>query len=219
LPSRSARILSGDGLCGVDAEQRIVLWNSVAESLLGYAEAEVKGRHCFEILSATDDLGRRVCKFGCANFTQALQRKPIAARTLRTKTKLGETVWLSVHSLLLPTSCSDGTVLIHLFRDISRLKRLDIGVQQLLGQVGMAGATPSDQDFPIVGPADVGRRLTSREREVLSLLASGASTRQIAETLAVSVATVRNHIGHVLSKLSVHSRLQAVAQGIQHELL
>jgi DNA-binding NarL/FixJ family response regulator len=52
-------------------------------------------------------------------------------------------------------------------------------------------------------------RLTGAESDVLSDLAEGLSNAQIAERRMVSVATVRTHVGHVLSKLAVRSRLQA----------
>jgi PAS domain S-box-containing protein len=53
--------------------------------------------------------------------------------------------------------------------------------------------------------------LTPRQAEVLRALSRGWSTRQIAETLGISVETVRNHVRAVLRAFGVHSRLQAVA--------
>jgi PAS domain S-box-containing protein len=53
--------------------------------------------------------------------------------------------------------------------------------------------------------------LTPRQTEVLQLLAGGASTSQIQETLHLSRETVRNHIRHLLRALGAHSRLEAVA--------
>jgi PAS domain S-box-containing protein len=52
--------------------------------------------------------------------------------------------------------------------------------------------------------------LTPRQLEVLHALANGASTRQIAETLGISVETVRNYVRAILGALEVHSRLEAV---------
>jgi len=53
--------------------------------------------------------------------------------------------------------------------------------------------------------------LTVREREVLTLLANGMSTRQIASELVITPRTTGTHIQHILGKLDVHSRAQAVA--------
>lgn len=62
-------------------------------------------------------------------------------------------------------------------------------------------------------------QLTVREREVLQLLAEGASSPQIAARLGVSPNTVRTHVQGILSKLQVHSRLEAAAFAVRHELV
>lgn len=59
---------------------------------------------------------------------------------------------------------------------------------------------------PIAAP-----RLTTREREVLRLIADGQSTRQIARDLAIASSTARTHASNVLVKLGARSRIQAVA--------
>jgi DNA-binding NarL/FixJ family response regulator len=60
-------------------------------------------------------------------------------------------------------------------------------------------------------PDDRGKWLTTREIDVLRLLAVGQTTPSIAAELFVSTHTVRNHISRILSKLGAHSKLEAVA--------
>jgi PAS domain S-box-containing protein len=62
-----------------------------------------------------------------------------------------------------------------------------------------AGARPSQ------------RALSKREREVVTLIALGQETNQIAEALSISPETVRTHVGNAMSKLGAHTRAQLVA--------
>jgi len=61
--------------------------------------------------------------------------------------------------------------------------------------------------------------LSPREREILTLLAGGKTQKQIAATLFISPKTVATHIQHLLAKLGVHSRTQAVALAFQSGLV
>jgi len=60
--------------------------------------------------------------------------------------------------------------------------------------------------------------LTSRELEVLSLLAEGLRTDAVAERLSVSGHTVRSHVQNILTKLGLHSRLEAATFAARHGL-
>jgi DNA-binding NarL/FixJ family response regulator len=57
--------------------------------------------------------------------------------------------------------------------------------------------------------------LSSRERQVLDLLTSGCTNRQIAERLVISSSTVKVHVEHILAKLGVGDRTQAAVRAIQ----
>jgi PAS domain S-box-containing protein len=68
-------------------------------------------------------------------------------------------------------------------------------------------------------PTTVSHVLTPRQAEVLALIANGASTTQIAQTLHLSPETVRNHVRNILRRLGVHSRVEAVAVAYRDGLL
>lgn len=64
-------------------------------------------------------------------------------------------------------------------------------------------------------PRRIGRPLTSREREILGLVASGTSNKGIARTLSVSANTVKFHLAAVFDKLNAATRAEAVAEAIR----
>ncbi len=64
-----------------------------------------------------------------------------------------------------------------------------------------------------------GSQLTDREQDVLRLLAKGASNRGVAEALGISENTARIHVTHILQKLGVEDRTQAVIAAIQRGIV
>jgi PAS domain S-box-containing protein len=77
-----------------------------------------------------------------------------------------------------------------------------VGVLILAYEVSASPSEPTGTESP---PS-----LTPRQREILDLIASGASTSEIAEKLTLSTETVRNHVRSLLSELQVHTRLEAI---------
>ena len=70
-----------------------------------------------------------------------------------------------------------------------------------------------------VHPVDLVESLTSRELEVLQLLAEGCSNRQIAEALFLSEGTIKFHVHHILEKLQARTRSQAIAIARKQNLI
>lgn len=208
-----------DGVCGVSSDQRIVVWNRAAETLLGYRAREVLGRHCFEIMRGVGEDGCPVCGSRCPVFARASSLETVCTGNLHVRTKQGNMLWLSVSTVALPRQWRPDTVLVHLFRDVSTDKSCRDAVGNLLTRI--SGPAPAMQ-VGLLTPADrpaVAGGLTDREHEVLRHLAAGMSTRELAETLSVSISTVRNHIHNILSKLKVHSRTEAVMVALRKGIL
>jgi two-component system nitrate/nitrite response regulator NarL len=61
--------------------------------------------------------------------------------------------------------------------------------------------------------------LTSREKECLILLVEGLDTRAMTERLGVSSTTIRSHVQAILTKLGVHSRLEAASLAVRYDLV
>lgn len=62
-------------------------------------------------------------------------------------------------------------------------------------------------------PPDV--ELTPREREVIGFVAEGLTTKEVAELIGLSFATVRTHVEHAREKLGARTRTEAVANASQ----
>ena len=204
-----AELLAGtaDGGIAIDAEGRIVLWNRAAESLLGHTEREVIGRRCCELLMGDDENGNRLCGRGCHIMEIAKTRTPVHSFDMRTRTKSGSPIWVNVSTLRV-SSNGAGERTVHLIRDVT-------ATREILGLIRERLATPA----PPASPIPDGSGLTRREIEILHIIASGLNTKDTAERLHVSPATIRNHVQNILGKLGAHSRLEAVAYANRHRLI
>jgi NarL family two-component system response regulator LiaR len=71
----------------------------------------------------------------------------------------------------------------------------------------------------VSAPPPGGDALTTREREVLKLMADGLTNADIAERLVIGVATVKTHVSSIISKLGVSTRTEATATAIRRGLV
>jgi LuxR family transcriptional regulator, maltose regulon positive regulatory protein len=78
---------------------------------------------------------------------------------------------------------------------------------------------PAGPDDAAEVPAALAEPLTSRERQVLGLLAAGRANRDIAGELVVTLDTVKRHVSHILAKLGAANRTEAVARARELNLI
>jgi PAS domain S-box-containing protein len=194
-----------DAMLAIDDDFRIIAWNDAATDLLGYTPDEAVGRPCHEILCWRDRTGNAVCNGFCPAALPSEPDQVIETREVLGRSASGKTLWLSASTIVPPAELRDRCRLVHLIREVSFPPELERVVAERLE--GWSPASSHDDD-----PLDV---LTPRERDVLQLLTEGLDGAAIAQRLFLSPATVRNHIQHILDKLGVHSRVEAVALALR----
>ena len=79
--------------------------------------------------------------------------------------------------------------------------------------------TGSRGETPLVHQEEPLEKLTDREEEILKLLVAGLSNKEIAQQLALSEGTVKNHISAILAKLHANDRTQAVLTALKRGLV
>ncbi len=192
---------TGDAMVAIDGSFGIIAWNDAATELLGYTAEEVLGRSCHEILCWRDRCGDVVCNGLCPAAEPGEPDEIVESAEVLGRSASGKTLWLSASTIVPPMELRAECRLVHLIREVSFPPELERVIVDRLG--GWSPGTDTRDDR-----LDV---LTPREREVLQLLTEGLDGAAIAERLFLSQATVRNHVQHILAKLGVHSRVEAVA--------
>ena len=111
-------------------------------------------------------------------------------------------------------------------REIIKEDRILAYVENLLHSFSAerTGQTSQDRNLPPNPVSSTQRtamaeQLTSRENDVLNLMAQGLTNQQIASKMVLSIGTVKMHIHHILEKLGVSSRALAVIRGKEVKLL
>ena len=206
---------AGDGAFAIDRLQRIVFWNDACERILGYEAAEVVGKLCYEVVGGTADDGCPVCKRNCSAVLARSRREPVSARHLSVNHKSGRELWVSVSTIIVPSTWSELSVLIHLIRDITAQKHIESLVGELSGEFAELKESSSHAKESPYQHVEV----TARERQILLAMSRGRTSPEIADELNISKSTVQNHIHGILIKLGVRNRLEAVILSLRAGLL
>jgi LuxR family transcriptional regulator, maltose regulon positive regulatory protein len=175
--------------------QALVLLERLQED----AEAKMRMRSMLEILLLR----------ALALQTQGLHTEALTA--------LGRAVLLAEAEGYIRLFLDEGPPMVALLRQAQKHKVAPEYLMTLLEAAGEPSGT--DSDLPALRSSPLVEPLTARESEVLRLLMDGASNREIAASLVLSINTVKKHILNLCGKLGVQSRTQAIARARTLNLL
>ncbi len=194
--ARKSLFCTSETAFGVDRKGQIVVWNQAAEQSFGYEESVALGQRCWKLLLGQDIFGNPSCCEGCPIRATAFRSEPLNRFQVDFTTAARKRKRFTVSTLMLFAGPGQ-EVLVHLCH---------------LNEDATENPVISHTTIP-PAPAKPHRPLTARETEVLALLHKGKVVTEIAVMMGISVSTVRNHTQHVLLKLHVHTRLEAVVLG------
>jgi len=207
-----------NGVYAVDLDQRVILWNHEAERILGWNAEEALGTYCFDLIGgahlSSQDSQEPLCRQDCPVIRLARNAEVAPPQRIRAITKSGTSRWLLIIHVLVPSDRRELGVLIHVFTDVTQ----EMEAERLLQRLSAVLEQP-DAPSQVSKELSSTESLTSRELDVLRLLARGTETGQIAQNLVISPVTVRNYIQRILAKLGVHSRLEAVVLAFRQGVL
>ena len=184
----------------VDPDGHLTYVNPRAETLLKVKAADCLGLPCHRVIHGKNEASETVCERSCAVRRMARGREEIQPLLIQRETGGDSPDWILVTFIPLAAPEDGGLHILHLAYSMNGYRRMHRYMENVLG----AGR----RSFRGRPSRDV---LSRRELEVLVRLADGEDPKRIARELFVSYVTVRNHVQHILRKLSVHSISEAVA--------
>ncbi len=208
---------TADAAFATDEEGRIVIWNRAAERLLGHGAAQVLGKTCHDVLRGKDVFGNRYCCEGCALSNMVNRHEAVRSFEIDLDQRSGEMLRAVLSIVAVTGPRAPQRTIIHFLKPVEREKEADELIRRILTRPAAPSLpVPAEASHPSSrAPAP----LSTREIEVLRMLADGTSTRDIADSLFISHTTVRNHIQNILRKLEVHSKLEAVSLALRNRLV
>jgi NarL family two-component system response regulator LiaR len=99
-------------------------------------------------------------------------------------------------------------------------KELGIAIRSAFdGKMTLSAEATQVLAHSVAQPQIRGEQLTERERDVLKSMVDGLNNREIADTLVISLGTVKFHVSNIFQKLGVDSRVEAVKKAIEQKLV
>lgn len=190
---QTANYTIGEAAFAVDKRGIIFSWNSAAEKLFNYPASSALGQRCWRLMDGKDVFGNRFCSENCPLREMALKHESVHSFDVLFKTAYKNRKKFRMNCLFVFGGPED-EMLLHICNCIDESPQ------------------PAEHTYAGLQAPEKSQRdsLTTRELEVIALLAEGRTTREISSSMRVAHSTVRNHIQHALHKLHAHTRLEAV---------
>lgn len=191
--------VTGDPAFAIDRNGEIVLWNDAAEQTFGFSADDALGEKCWNLMSGTDAYGNRYCCEQCQIREMSFRHEPVHSFQSTFRTATNQPRQFAVSCLSVESEGKPG--------------------HEMLLHICHPENNPTETVNQQIPATDLHGTLSHREVEVLALLAEKVSTRNIAAKMAISIRTVRTHIQHLMYKLQVHKRREAIIEGKRLKLI
>jgi len=186
----------------VSQEGNIVYLNPQAEALMGKSHSECVGQPCHETVNGVSFDGEKLCGADCLVRRSIRREQPIEPIAFTITGNNGNEHHVKVVIIAAEMGPQRDQQLVHCIVDEGREHAMRRYVETVRSRSKHRKA-----ELESLEPF----HLSDREKEILRLLATDETLHGIAHKLSLSYATVRNHVQHLLTKLGVHSILEAVA--------
>ena len=171
--------------------------NGQAQALLGISASDCVGRPCHRVIDGKNAAGDNFCQAQCPIIRRARNNEGLEPVRMRVSGPDGESRWIEVVTIATSGPDDTGPWLVHCALSADGARR----IEEYITKVALR--TPGAARLSV---------LSTREAEILKLLAEDENAHSIAAKLHLSHATVRNHVQHLMAKLGVHSTIEAVAR-------
>jgi PAS domain S-box-containing protein len=211
-----AAMLEGtsDAAFAVDLQGEIKTWNNAAEKLFGFEASSVLGKQCSTLFAGRTASELPICREECHILTCASKGKGVPNFDMQVNSGAGQQKWINVSVLIVTNDHTERRLTVHFVRDIGKRKKIEALSNRVL-QTARSLVNSADE----VEDAPPAVSLTEQEKKILTLIAAGKTTSDIALELNISGNTLRNHISHVNQKLNTNNRLGAAMQAIKNGLI
>lgn len=207
-----------------EGEVRFTEYMALARVLIAQGRVSPKATHLSHVLTMLDRLRTLAEQAGL--IRRVIEMLMLTALALQAQgetqaalAQLEQAVVLAEPGGFVRLFADEGEVLVRLLAHLSLQKPTTVAYLHTLLAAFRSAHTSEGQEQPDVSRPALLDPLTPRETEVLALMATGASNQDIAAHLVIAPTTAKRHVKHILAKLAVVNRIQAVTRARELHLL